>query len=409
MQSEAMKQEEIEALAREMTKGAKTEANLEAVTRTLTKTLIETALKAEMTDHLGYAAHDRSGVGSGNSRNGTGAKTVVSRTGPLEIETPRDRNGDFEPQLVKKRQRRVTVIDEKIIPLYAKGMSTREIAATIEDLYGAEVPPSLISKVTESVIDDVIAWQARPLDSVYPIVYLDGLSVKVRHNKQVINKTIYLALGLNTAGEKELLGLWIAETEGAKFWLQVLTELRNRGVADILIAYVDGLTGFPDAIESVYPEAKIQLRIVHMMRNSLNFVAWKDRKMVAADLKRIYQSTTVDDAEAELDAFCEKWESKFPSIVLMWRWHWPNLITIFDYPPEIRKVIYTTNAIESLNSVIRKSVRKRKLFPSDTAALKVVYLSAMEASKRWKRPVRDWKNALNQFAIQYDGELNFQS
>ena len=334
---------------------------------------------------------------------------MVSRTGPLEIETPRDRNGDFEPQLVKKRQRRVTVIDEKNIPLYAKGMSTREIAATIEDLYGAEVSPSLISKVTESVIDDVIAWQARPLDSVYPIVYLDGLSVKVRHNKQVINKTIYLALGLNTAGEKELLGLWIAETEGAKFWLQVLTELRNRGVADILIACVDGLTGFPDAIESVYPKAKIQLRIVHMMRNSLNFVAWKDRKMVAADLKRIYQSTTVDDAEAELDAFCEKWESKFPSIRLMWRWHWPNLITIFDYPPEIRKVIYTTNAIESLNSVIRKSVRKRKLFPSDTAALKVVYLSAMEASKRWKRPVRDWKNALNQFAIQYDGELNFQS
>lgn len=409
MQSEAMKQEEIEALAREMSKGVKTEEDLEAVTRTLTKTLIETALKAEMTDHLGYEAHDRAGSGSGNSRNGTGAKTVVSRTGPLEIETPRDRNGDFEPQLVKKRQRRVTVIDEKIIPLYAKGMSTREIAATIEDLYGAEVSPSLISKVTDSVIDDVIAWQARPLDSVYPIVYLDGLSVKVRHNKQVINKTIYLALGLNTAGEKELLGLWIAETEGAKFWLQVLTELRNRGVSDVLIACVDGLTGFPDAIESVFPKAKIQLCIVHMMRNSLNFVAWKDRKMVAADLKRIYQSSTVDDAEAELDAFCEKWESKFPSIGLIWRRHWLNLITIFDYPPEIRKVIYTTNAIESLNSVIRKSVRKRKLFPSDTAALKVVYLSAMEASKRWKRPVRDWKNALNQFAIQYDGELNFQS
>jgi len=409
MQSETMKQEEIEALAREMAKGIKTEADLEAVTRTLTKTLIETALKAEMTDHLGYEAHDRSGVGSGNSRNGSGAKTVLSRTGPLEIETPRDRNGDFEPQLVKKRQRRVTVIDEKIIPLYAKGMSTREIAATIEDLYGAEVSPSLISKVTDSVIDDVIAWQARPLDSVYPIVYLDGLSVKVRHNKQVINKTIYLALGLNTAGEKELLGLWIAESEGAKFWLQVLTELRNRGVSDILIACVDGLTGFPDAIESVFPKAKIQLCIVHMMRNSLNFVAWKDRKMVAADLKRIYQSSTVDDAEAELDAFCEKWESKFPSIGRIWHRHWPNLITIFDYPPEIRKVIYTTNAIESLNSVIRKSVRKRKLFPSDTAALKVVYLSAMEASKRWKRPVRDWKNALNQFAIQYDGELNFQS
>jgi transposase-like protein len=409
MQSEAMKQEQIEALAREMAKGVKTEADLEAVTRTLTKTLIETALKAEMTDHLGYEAHDPTGAGSGNSRNGRNAKTVVSKTGPLEIETPRDRNGDFEPQLVRKRQRRVTVIDEKIIPLYAKGMSTREIAATIEDLYGAEVSPSLISKVTEAVVDEVIAWQARPLDSVYPIVYLDSLSIKVRHNKQVINKTIYLALGLNVAGEKELLGLWIAETEGAKFWLQVLTELRNRGVSDILVACVDGLTGFPDAIESVFPKAKIQLCIVHMMRNSLNFVAWKDRKKVAADLKRIYQSTTVDDAEAELEAFCEKWDAKFPSIGMMWRRHWPNLIAIFDYPPEIRKVIYTTNAIESLNSVIRKSVRKRKLFPSDTAALKVVYLSAMEASKRWKRPVRDWKNALNQFAIQYDGELTFQS
>ena len=409
MQSDAMKQEEIEALAREMAKGVKTEADLEAVTRTLTKTLIETALKAEMSDHLGYEPGDPAGAGSGNSRNGTNAKTVVAKSGPLQIETPRDRNGDFEPQLVKKRQRRVTVIDEKIIPLYAKGMSTSEIAATIEDLYGAEVSPSLISKVTEAVVDEVIAWQARPLDSVYPIVYLDGLSIKVRHNKQVINKTIYLALGLNVAGEKELLGLWIAETEGAKFWLQVLTELRNRGVSDILVACVDGLTGFPDAIESVFPKAKIQLCIVHMMRNSLNFVAWKDRKKVAADLKRIYQSTTVDDAEAELEAFCEKWDSRFPSIGMMWRRHWPNLIAIFDYPPEIRKVIYTTNAIESLNSVIRKSVKKRKLFPSDTAALKVVYLSAMEASKRWKRPVKDWKNALNQFAIQYDGELNLQS
>ena len=409
MQSDAMKQEEIEALAREMAKGVKTEADLEAVTRTFTKTLIETALKAEMSDHLGYEPGDPAGAGSGNSRNGTNAKTVVAKSGPLQIETPRDRNGDFEPQLVKKRQRRVTVIDEKIIPLYAKGMSTSEIAATIEDLYGAEVSPSLISKVTEAVVDEVIAWQARPLDSVYPIVYLDGLSIKVRHNKQVINKTIYLALGLNVAGEKELLGLWIAETEGAKFWLQVLTELRNRGVSDILVACVDGLTGFPDAIESVFPKAKIQLCIVHMMRNSLNFVAWKDRKKVAADLKRIYQSTTVDDAEAELEAFCEKWDSRFPSIGMMWRRHWPNLIAIFDYPPEIRKVIYTTNAIESLNSVIRKSVKKRKLFPSDTAALKVVYLSAMEASKRWKRPVKDWKNALNQFAIQYDGELNLQS
>ena len=348
------------------------------------------------------------GAGSGNSRNGATGKTVVTESGPVKIDTPRDRNGDFEPTLVKKRQRRITVIDDKIIPLYAKGMSTREIAETIEDLYGAEVSPSLISKVTEAVIDEVIAWQARPLDSCYPIVYLDGLSIKVRHNKQVTNKTIYLALGLNVAGEKELLGLWIAESEGAKFWLQVLTELKNRGVEDVLIACVDGLTGFPDAIGTIYPKAKVQLCIVHMMRNSLNYVSWKQRKAVAADLKRIYHSTTVDDAERELDAFCERWDAQFPSIGLMWRRHWPNLITLFDYPPEIRKVIYTTNAIESLNSVIRKSVRKRKLFPNDNAAIKVVYLAAMNASRKWKRPVRDWKNALNQFAIRYDGELSFQ-
>lgn len=408
MQSEAMDKKELEALAREMAKGVKTEADLAAVTRTLTKTLIETALKAELSDHLGYDAGDVAGTGSGNSRNGATPKTVVTESGPLQIETPRDRNGDFEPALVKKRQRRVTVIDDKIIPLYAKGMSTREIGATIEELYGAEVSPSLISKVTEAVIDEVIAWQARPLDACYPIVYLDGLSIKVRHNKQVINKTIYLALGLNVAGEKVLLGLWIAESEGAKFWLQVLTELRNRGVQDILIACVDGLTGFPDAIETMYPKAKVQLCIVHMMRNSLNYVSWKQRKAVAADLKRIYRSATVEDAERELDAFCATWDGQFPSIGRLWHRHWPNLITLFDYPPEIRRVIYTTNAIESLNSVIRKSVKKRKLFPTDTSALKVVYLAAMEASKKWKRPVKDWKNALNQFAIQYDGELSFQ-
>ena len=409
MQSETMDKKELEAMAKEMAKGVKTEADLAAVTRTMMKTLIETALKAELTEHLGYEEGDPAGANGGNSRNGTTPKTLVSESGPLEIGNPRDRNGDFEPQLVKKRQRRVTVIDDKIIPLYAKGMSTREIARTLEELYGAEVSPSLISKVTEAVMDEVIAWQARPLDSVYPIVYLDGLSVKIRHNKQVTNKTIHLALGLNTAGEKELLGLWIAENEGAKFWLAVLTELKNRGLQDILVACIDGLSGFPDAIATMYPKAKIQLCIVHMMRNSLNYVAWKDRKSVAADLKRIYGSNTVDEAELELEAFCERWDAKFPSIGAMWRRHWANLITLFDYPPQIRKVLYTTNAIESLNSVIRKSVRKRKLFPSDTSALKVVYLAAMDASKRWKRPVRDWKNALNQFAMQYDGELELRS
>ena len=256
MQNETMDKKELEAMAKEMAKGVKTEADLAAVTRTMMKTLIETALKAELTEHLGYEEGDPAGANGGNSRNGTTPKALVSESGPLEIGNPRDRNGDFEPQLVKKRQRRVTVIDDKIIPLYAKGMSTREIARTLEDLYGAEVSPSLISKVTEAVMDEVIAWQARPLDSVYPIVYLDGLSVKIRHNKQVTNKTIHLALGLNTAGEKELLGLWIAENEGAKFWLAVLTELKNRGLQDILVACIDGLSGFPDAIANHVPEGE---------------------------------------------------------------------------------------------------------------------------------------------------------
>jgi len=295
-------------------------------------------------------------------------KTLIAEEGQFEVDVPRDRESSFEPQIVKKHQTRITAMDEKIHCLYAKGMTTREIVATFKEMYDADVSPTLISKVTNAVIDQVIEWQSRPLEAVYPIVYLDCIVVKIRQDKRVINKSIYLALGVNLEGHKELLGMWLAENEGAKFWLSVLTELQNRGVQDILIACVDGLKGFPDAIQSVYPNTQIQLCIVHMVRNGLKFVSYKDYKAVTADLKRIYKSVTEEEALLALDQFGKRWDSQYPQISRQWHTHWPNLNTLFSYPEEIRKAIYTTNAIESLNSVIRKAIKKRKLFPSDDAA-----------------------------------------
>jgi putative transposase len=296
-------------------------------------------------------------------------------------------------------------MDDQILSLYARGMSTRDIVEAFEEMYGAEVSAGLISKVTNAVMEQVVEWQSRPLDAVYPIVYLDCIMLKIRHDKRVINKAVYLALGINLEGQKELLGIWMAETEGAKFWLNVLTELNNRGVEQILIACVDGLSGFPEAINTVYPHAKVQLCIVHMVRNSLKYVPWKDYKAVTADLKRIYRSATEQEANLELERFAEVWDGKYPQISKSWRSHWPNLITLFDYPEDIRKVIYTTNAIESLNSVIRKSVKTRKLFPSDASALKVVYLAIRSASKKWTMPIRNWKAAMNRFMIEFEEQL----
>jgi transposase-like protein len=296
-------------------------------------------------------------------------------------------------------------MDDKILFLYAQGMTTREIVTTFKEMYGADVSPALISKVTDAVIEQVIEWQSRPLDPVYPIVYLDCIVVKIRQDKRVINKAIYLALGVNLAGHKELLGLWLTENEGAKFWLGVLTELQNRGVKDILIACVDGLKGFPEAISTAFPHAQIQLCIVHMVRNSMKYVPWKEYKVVAADLKRIYQSVTEDEALLVLEQFAERWDEKYPMISRSWRSHWHHLNTIFQYPDEIRRAIYTTNAIESLNSVIRKAVTKRKLFPTDDSAMKVVYLAIREASKKWTMPIRNWKAALNRFMIDFEDRL----
>ena len=398
-----MNKKEIEALALEAAKGIKSEKDLNDFRRMMTKIAVEAALNAELDDHLGYDKHQQSS--SDNTRNGYGSKTVKTEDGQFELSTPRDRDGSFEPQLVKKHQTRFTSMDDKILSLYAKGMTTREIVATFKEMYDADVSPTLISRVTDAVIEQVVEWQSRPLDAIYPIVYLDCIVVKIRQDKQVINKAIYLALGVNLEGHKELLGLWLSENEGAKFWLNVLTELQNRGVKDILIACVDGLKGFPDAINTAFPQTQIQLCIVHMVRNSMKYVPWKDYKAVAAGLKQIYQSITEEEALIALEQFADQWDAKYPQISRSWRSHWENLNTLFNYPEDIRKAIYTTNAIESLNSVIRKAIKKRTLFPNDDSARKVVYLAIMDASKKWTMPIRNWKTALNRFMIEFEDRL----
>ena len=397
-----MKKEELQAFAEEAAKGIKTEEALNTFRQMLTKITGEAALNAELDEHLGYSKHQKTTVK--NSRNGFSSKQLQTEDGQFDINAPRDRNGSFEPQLVKKNQRRFTSMDDKILWLYAQGQSTREIVASFKEWYGADISPSLISKVTDAVLEEVFEWQSRPLDEVYPIIYLDCIVVKIRQDKRVINKAVYLALGVNMKGQKELLGLWLSENEGAKFWLNVLTELQNRGV-NILIACVDGLKGFPEAINTVFPEAQIQLCIVHMVRNSLKLVPWNDYKAVTKDLKSIYRSATEDEARQALVSFADQWDSKYPQISRSWNTHWENLNTLFLYPEEIRRAIYTTNAIESLNSVIRKAVKKRKLFQTDEAATKVIYLAIQEASKKWTMPIRNWKLALNHFLIVFDERL----
>ena len=347
-----------EKLIDQIASQCKTQADIfgeNGIVQQLIKKTLQKALDVEMEEHLGYKKNQAAGKNSGNSRNGYSNKTIKGDYGEVDITTPRDRNGDFQPEIIKKNQTRFDGFDDKILALYAKGMTTRDIQSTLKELYGVDVSHTLISNVTEALINEINEWQSRPLESVYPIVYLDCIVVKVKKDKQVINKSIYLALAVNMEGKKELLGMWISENEGAKFWLSVLTELQNRGVSDILIACVDGLKGFPDAIKAAFPETKIQLCIVHMVRNSLKYVPAKDMKAVARDLKGIYNSATVDEAEVALEQFSDKWDEKYPSISKSWLRNWENLITLFDFPKDIRKVIYTTNAIESLNMVIRKA------------------------------------------------------
>ena len=353
----------------------------------LTKKLVERALQAEMAEHLGHAKNDTVANPAGNTRNGKNKKTLKGDFGELPIEIPRDRHGSFEPQLITKHQTRWSGFDEKILSLYARGMTVREIQSHLQEMYGAEVSPTLISSVTDAVMDEAKAWQARPLEALYPIVYLDCIHVKTRDAGAVRAKAVYLALGISMQGEKEILGLWIAQTEGAKFWLQVVTELKNRGVQDIFIACVDGLKGFPDAIEAVYPKTAVQLCLVHMVRHSLNYVSWKLRKAVAADLKAVYSASTVDEAAIRLNEFEDTWGADYPTIVKSWRSNWARITPFFDYPPEIRRIIYTTNAIESVNMSLRKITKNRGSFPSDDALLKLFYLALANIAKKWSMPL----------------------
>jgi len=377
----------------------------EGIIQELTRRLLERALEGEMVDHLGYLKHAPEGKGSGNSRNGHGEKTVTGKSGKMKLKVPRDRRSEFEPQIVGKRQKRFDGFDDRIISLYARGMTVREIQGHLHEMYKVEVSPTLISSVTDAVLEDVKAWQSRPLDAVYPIVYLDAIMVKSRQDGQVRNRAVYLALGVNMEGHKELLGLWIAGSEGAKFWLGILNELKNRGVRDMLICCVDGLTGFPDAIEAAFPQTRVQLCIVHMVRHSLKYVSWKERKTVARDLKSIYSAATVGEAELALETFAEQWDRRYPTISVSWRRHWNEIIPFFAFPPDIRRAIYTTNAIESLNRTLRKIIKNRQAFPTDEAILKILYLALNNASKKWTMPIRNWKPALNQFAIAFEGRL----
>lgn len=395
---------EQDRLLDELLKGCKSPEDIlgkHGVLRQMTKRMVERALAAEMTEHLGYAPHERGEQPRPNTRNGSGTKTVLSDSGAVELQVPRDRDGSFEPQLVPKRQRRLEGFDEKVIALYAHGLSTREIQGHLEELYGVEVSPSLISVVTAEVSEEVKAWQSRPLEALYPILYFDALFVKNRQAGPAQQRAVYLALGINRRGHKDLLGLWVAPSEGAKFWLGVLTELQARGVKDCFVACVDGLTGFAQALQAVWPRTQLQLCIVHKIRNSLRYVPWKQRKAVAADLRAIYAAATLSEADSALQRFEQRWAEHYPIIARSWRKDWASLTTFFDFPPEIRKVIYTTNAIESLNYSLRRVLKNRGAFPDDESVLKVLYLAIQRASKRWTMPIHDWATAVNRFSIMY--------
>jgi transposase-like protein len=422
---DASLQSRVELLAREIAGQARTIEDVNELMQLMMKSALERMLDTEMEVHLGRRpvpelAEESAGTATDllepaatetsrkapNRRNGRSKKTVRSDNGELTIATPRDRDGTFEPQLIEKHQRRVPGFDEKILALYAKGMTTRDIQEIVRELYGVEVSPSLISEITADLDAEVSVWRTRPIDPVWPIVYFDGLVVHVRGtNGRVAQHTIYVAIGVNLEGRKELIGLWLAESEGAKFWLACLTDLKNRGLRDIFVACIDGLAGFAEAIHTAYPATSVQLCIVHLVRAALRYVSDQDSKAVARDLKQIYASATVLEAEQALEAFADVWDAKYPTISKMWRAKWPDIITLFDYPPAIRKAIYTTNAIESINSVIRKFTRNRKIYPNEDSALKLIYMAIREASERWTMPVRKWKEALNHFAILFEGRL----
>ena len=383
--------------------GPMTAASVEAVMRQFKKAILERALGAEMTHHLGYAPGAEKPAGSSNHRNGSSGKTVITDDGPLRIDVPRDRNGAFEPQIVGKHERRFTGFDDQIIARYARGLTVREVQAHLKEMYDVDVSPDLISTVTDAVMAEVTAWQSRPLEPMYPVVFFDALRVKIREEGVVRNKAIYLALGVLPDGTRDILGLWIENTEGAKFWMKVFTDLKTRGLSDILIAVTDGLKGMPEALAAVYPATTLQTCIVHLIRNSLDYASWKDRKALAAAIKPIYTAPSADAAQAELDAFeAGPWGKKFPTVVASWRRAWTHVIPFFAFPPEVRRVIYTTNAIESVNARLRKILKTRGHFPTDDAATKLIWLALRNITAEWGRASNNWKTAMNQFAILFD-------
>jgi putative transposase len=403
----ALREQLPDALIDELLAGARTEDELVGpggVLAGLTKRLLERAMEVELTDHLGYEHGESPPDGTGNSRNGSMPKTLKTEHGEIPIETPRDRDGTFEPRIVRKRQRRFEGFDDKIIALYSRGMSTRDIEAYLRDLYGVEVGRDLISRVTDAVMDDARAWASRPLDDVYPIVFLDCLVLKIREGGSVGRRACYLALGVNMEGERDVLGMWFQETEGAKFWMQVLTELKQRGIADILIACVDGLKGFPEAIEAVFPKTTVQTCIVHLIRGSLKYVPRREREQVARDLKPIYTALDADHAHAELERFDEKWGQRFPVITQAWLDAWEYVTPFLAFPPEVRRTIYTTNAIEALNRQLRKAIKTKGHFPNEDAARKLIYLAVLNAVPAWTR-TRNWTAALLAFKIHFGDRL----
>ena len=422
---DAILQARAEQLAKEFANQHHTAEDLNGLIRLMMKTALERMLNTELDVHLGRRAAsaalqalsdeaaaseeppaDARQPSKPNRKNGHSRKTVQGTMGELTLDTPRDRNGTFEPLLIPKHQRRVPGFDEKIMALYAKGMTTRDIQEIVQELYGVEISPTLVSEITADLDAEVTTWRTRQLAAVWPIVYFDGIVVHVRGaNGRVSLHTVYVALGVNLEGRKELLGLWLGENEGAKFWLACLTDLQNRGLNDIFVACIDGLSGFAEAVHAAYPQAKVQLCLVHLVRAALKYVSSEDSQAVVRDLKKIYQAATVLEAEQALDAFAQAWDEKYPTIAKMWRAKWTDIITLFDFPPAIRKAIYTTNAIESVNSVIRKFTRNRKIYPNEESALKIVFMAIREASRKWTLPIKHWKQALNHFAILFENRL----
>jgi transposase-like protein len=386
----------------QLVKGPMTAEAVEDVSRAFKKALIERALGAEMSHHLGYAAGGEKPEAATNHRNGNSGKTVLTDDGPLRIEVPRDRAGEFQPKLIGKHERRFTGFDDKIIAMYARGMTVREIQGFLAEMYATEVAPDFISAVTDAVLSEITAWQSRPLEPMYPVIFFDALRVKIREDNVVRNKAVYLALGVRPDGTREILGLWIENTEGAKFWMKVFNDLKTRGVADILIAVTDGLKGMAEALAVAYPATTLQTCIVHLIRNSLDYASWKDRRALAAAIKPIYTAASAESAEAELEAFeAGPWGERFPTVAASWRRAWSNVIPFFAFPPAVRRVIYTTNAIESVNARLRKIIKTRGHFPSDEAASKLIWLALRNITAKWSHAAHDWKAAMNQFAILY--------